>query len=154
LTTGHAQNGEGRNKLSAAAIRALDTLLLKNPERTAIGMILGLSIQGAYEVFAPIIARSGIGLGPFDWWASVSLGVVLVHLPFIVWSVRHKPLISDELESLIQLIESTNIGEIEKRSAYRKVVNKCIDQFSLSAKPGTIREIVTTEAEGIQKQPE
>lgn len=45
-------------------------------------------------------------------------------------------------------------GELEKRSAYRRVVNKCIDEFSLSAKSGTIKQVVTTEIEDIKAKTE
>lgn len=142
------------SRLAAISLRALDILLIKNPERTAIGLIFGLALQGAFNVFSPLFAKAGILLGPFDWWASICLGIALVHLPFIVWSVHHKPLISDELENLMELIESTNIGEAEKRSAYRRVVNKCIDQFALSSKPGKINEILGSEVEDVRSETE
>lgn len=139
--------GEQAKRSSAVVLRALDTLLIKNPERSAIGVVLGLAIQGMAEVCSPLLARSGFDLGRLEWWGAISLGLVLVHAPFVIWSMRHRPLISDELESLIELIESTNIGESERRVAYRRVVNKCIDQFSLASKPGTISGIVAGEVE-------
>ena len=135
------------DKVSAAALRLLDALLLRNPERTAIGGMLGLSLHGLFGILRPLLSEKGIVIGQVDWWASLSLGIVIVHLPFLIWSIRRRPLISDELESLIKLIESTNIGEQEKRSAYRKVVNKCIEEFSLSSRPGTIQRVLEKEAE-------
>jgi hypothetical protein len=139
---------EGVKKASAVALRILDALLVRNPERTAVGVAIGFGIDGVLGVFQPLMVSRGLDLSRFEWWASVCLGLVLVHLPFVVWSVRHKPLISDELESLIKLIERTNIGELEKRTAYRRVVNKCIDEFSLRSKPATIKRIVEAELEG------
>jgi len=134
------------DKLSAALLRLLDALILRNPERTAIGGMLGLSLHGLFTVLQPLLSTKGIILGPVEWWASLSFGVVLVHFPFVISSMRRKPLISDELENLIKLIESTNIGELEKRSAYRRVVNKCIEEFSLSSPPGTVQQILGKEA--------
>jgi hypothetical protein len=143
-----------KDKVSAAALRLLDALLVRNPERTAIGVAVGLGLHGILGICQPLVASTGVDLGKLEWWASVSIGLVLVHLPFVIWSVRHRPLISDELESLIELIESTNIGEVEKRVAYRKVVNKCIDEFSLSARPGTIKNVMTKEIEGLEQRAE
>jgi hypothetical protein len=137
------------NKASATALRLLDALLFRNPERTAIGVAVGLAIDGIVGVFWPLLASKGIHLGRPDWWASVSIGLVLVHLPFVIWPIRNKPLINDELESLMQLIESTNIGELEKQAAYRKLVNKCIDDFSLSASPGKIKSDPRSEVEAV-----
>lgn len=136
------------DKASAVATRLLDALVLRNPERTAVGGMLGLSLYGLFGILRPLLAQEGVSLGEIDWWVSMCFGVVIVHLPFVVWSVRRRPLISDELESLMELIESTNIGEAEKRSSYRKVVNKCIEEFSLSMPRGTIRHLLVKEVEG------
>ena len=56
--------------------------------------------------------------------------------------MSHKPVVSDELENLVHLIESTNIGELEKRQAYRKLVNKCIDEFSVSTKSRALDSVI------------
>lgn len=149
-----ASSSGSLDKAPAAALRVLDALLIRNPERTAVGAALGFGIHGVLGVFQPLLAGRGVDLGRLDWWASICIGVVFMHLPLIFWSVRHKPLISDELENLIELIESTNIGELEKRAAYRKVVNKCIEEFSLTAKPGAIRSIVVGELEAVHDRTE
>ena len=133
------------DKTTLVLIRFLDALLFRNPERTAVGVMLGFALYGIHQILLPALSSRGIVLGNPSWWAAISIGVVLVHLPFVVWSIRNKPLINDEVESLIKLIESTNIGEIERRSAYRRVVNKCIEEFSLSAGPGGIKEIIKQE---------
>lgn len=145
---------EGKNRLTAVTLRVLDALLVRNPERTATGLTFGLSIQGLFELLKPILIQSGFNLGPFDWWASISLGIALVNIPSILWSVSHKPLVSDEVENIIELIETTNLGEIEKRIAYRRLVNKCIDQFTLSGKPGKIADTLAAETEDIRNQAE
>jgi hypothetical protein len=128
------QSSNSTTRASGILLRAFDILLLKNPERTALGVMLGFSLDGLVSLFEPTLMDHHITLGHIGWWCYLSLGLVTVHLPFIFWSVRHKPVISDEIEGLIGLIEATNIGELEKRQAYRKVVNKCIDEFSLSSR--------------------
>jgi hypothetical protein len=152
LSQNDVTSGEGTRRASAAALRALDALLIRNPERTAVGVAIGFGIDGILNVAQPLAISKGFDLSRFDWWASVCLGLVLVHLPFVVWSIRHRPLISDELESLIKLIERTNIGDLEKRAAYRRVVNKCIDEFSLASKPGAIKNVIEAELEGARDQ--
>jgi hypothetical protein len=87
-----------------------------------------------------------------EWWECLTLGIVIVHLPFLLWSIRHKPLISDELENLLQLIESSNIGELEKRQAYRRVVNKCIDEFSLTAKSGGVESVIAQATQAAKRK--
>jgi hypothetical protein len=130
------------HKISAVALRALDALLLRNPERTALGVMLGFTCHGALSLIAPALALRHMPVNNVEWWECLTFGVVIVHLPFLLWSVRHKPLISDELESLFQLIESSNIGELEKRQAYRRVVNKCIEEFSLSTRSGGVESAI------------
>lgn len=143
---------ESTKRASAGALRLLDVLFLRNPERTAVGATLGFALHGAFGVFQPLISAKGFPLGDWEWWASMSTGVVLVHLPFILWSVRTRPLISDELDALIELIESTNIGALEKRTAYRRVVNKCIEEFSLSVPPGQTRAVLLNELKAAEDQ--
>ncbi len=133
------------DKVSSATIRLLDALILRNPERTAIGGTLGFAIHGLLGIIRPALTAKGVILGEVEWWASLCIGVAFVHIPFILAAIRRKPLINDELEGLIKLIESTNIGELEKRMAYRKVVNKCIDEFSLNARNGSLKEILENE---------
>jgi len=147
MTAHNDPTTKGGNRATAVLLRVVDILLIRNPERTAIGVLLGLAIQGIFDVLFPLLVQHGVSIGRMDWWASISCGVVFVHLPFIVWSISHRPLVNDELEGIIQLVESTNIGELEKRSAYRQVVNKCIEQFSLSGKPRPISEILAEEFE-------
>ena len=135
------------DRLSAVAFRLLDALILRNPERTAIGGMLGLSLYGLFGIIRSLLLSKGIDLRNIEWWAFISFGIVIVHLPFIIWSVRKRPIISDELDNLITLVESTNIGELERRMAYRKIVNKCIEEFSLSARPGVIQQVIAEEVE-------
>jgi len=122
-----------KSRATGIFLRTVDILLLKNPERTALGVMLGFSMDGLLRLFEPTLAYHHITLGHAGWWCFLSLGIVVVHLPFILWSVRHRPRLTDEIEGLIGLIEATNIGDLEKRQAYRLVVNKCIDQFSLAS---------------------
>ena len=144
-------NTKTSHKISAIALRALDVLLLRNPERTALGVMLGFTCHGALNLLGPALALHHISVSNIEWWECLTFGIVIVHLPFLLWSIRHKPLISDELESLLQLIELSNIGELEKRQAYRRLVNKCIEEFSLSSKSGAV-ELVIAQATQAAKQ--
>lgn len=47
--------GNAIDNFSATALRLLDALLLRNPERTAIGGLLGLSIHGVVGVLRPVL---------------------------------------------------------------------------------------------------
>jgi hypothetical protein len=145
---------EDANKVTGVAYRLLDALILRNPERTAIGVALGVALYGVLNVVQPALVGHGMDLARLDWVASACIGLVIVHLPFVIWSVRHRPVISDELEDLIQLIESTNVGQLERRMAYRKLINKCIDELSLSARPGTMRGEIRSEIDEIRSETE
>lgn len=141
MRAGEITSSPSKSKAYGIALRALDTLLLKNPERTALGIMFGFSLNGTLSLLDPVLQAHHIQIGHPGWWSFVCIGTICVHLPFVFWSVRHRPAISDEIEGLITLIEATNIGELEKRQAYRRVVNKCIDNFSIGSEETGVVQI-------------
>ena len=105
--------------------RALDLLLLNNPFKSSIGVLLGLGIAG----LSPLIEETtGLPLGLVPWWSWVSLFVVFLNLS----DLFKKPVISPEYQETLDLIERGRreglISDVEARQRYRLLIQRVIDK--------------------------
>lgn len=126
---------EKTDRISRRLLRYIDILMLKNPERTVLGVLLGVVVSFLFKLFEPYLSKIDIlNLAKLQLWEFISFGVIIVHIPYLLWSIIRKPLINDEVDDVIRLIESGNFSEKEKRQMYRNLVNKCVNSLSLGKK--------------------
>jgi hypothetical protein len=121
--------------LSRHLLRCVDILLMKNPERTVLGVLLGITLSFLSKLFEPSLVKiDSISLAKVHVWEFISLGILAIHFPYVISKIIRKPRINDDVDEVISLIEKSNFSEKEKRQMYRNLVNKCISSLSLEQK--------------------
>lgn len=120
------------DKISRLVLSSVDILLLKNPERTILGTFLGLVFAFLSRLFKPALKQiEFIDVSAAPIWGWIPLGIIVVHLPMVLWGIFHKPAVNDEIDEIIQLIEKGRFSKIEKRQIYRNLVNQCVSNMTL-----------------------
>lgn len=123
---------DGKDNGHNLVLKAVNVLLLKNPERTVLGGVLGLALSFLFKLFSPVLSSVTIidtqGLSDCGWMA---LGVAILNLPIIFNKVSNRPKINDEVDSVISIIEQGNFSEPEKRRMYRELVTNLLSTVSL-----------------------
>lgn len=139
---------ENEDKLSFNLLRYINILMVNNPERTVLGLLLGIMFAFLTKLFEPYLNTiKFINVNNISLIGWLPFGIVLVHLPQTLWSIFTRPIIKDEIDDLIRLVEKSNLSDKEKRIAYRNIVNKCIDSISKTKKPKITIESVNSETD-------
>ena len=125
---------QGKKEFSEIILKTIDILIMKNPERTGYGVLLGVVLLFFSKLFSPYLKQIeiiDIEMAPI--WGWIPLGVIMTHFPSVIWSLFHKSKIDDNIDSIIKAIEKGNLSEIEKRHLYRKVITKCMEDVVLKS---------------------
>lgn len=120
------------DSISKLIMTAIDILMIKNPERTGYGILLGSVLMFLSKLFSPLFKQvSYMDIDATPFWGWITFGICITHLPFILWSIFHKSIVDDQIDSAIKIIEKGNFSENEKRQLFRKLVNKCVENVVL-----------------------
>ena len=115
--------------------RALDILLMKHPVRTAIGVMLGLTLSLLASLFSPALAKVGmVGVANVRDWQWIPLGIVLAHARTLIDYVFTRPVGNESVDEAIRLIDASNLSKEEKRTQYRALINAVLKNVALSRK--------------------
>jgi hypothetical protein len=119
--------------LSRYLLKVVNIVLFKNPERTAVGILFGSVISFFFKLFEPAIVKYTFinvnNSNLFDW---ILFGVLIVHSPYLIWNVFNKSKVDENYDAFVRVLEGSNLSDAEKREAYRKLVNKFLDNVILS----------------------
>ena len=119
-------------KISRIIIKVIDVLLLKNPERTVLGVAFGAILAFCSKLFFPALKKIDIiDIERAPIWGWIPIGIIITYFPLILWKIINKPRVNDEIDELIRLIEHGNFTETEKRLLYRNLINQCISNVTL-----------------------
>ena len=97
-------------KLSGLLLNSINSLSFSNPIRTSLGVLLGYVLSCAFTLFKPWFQSYGV----VDWSGNtvvgwIAFGVLILHLPYYVWSVFNKSEINEKVDGVIKLIEKSNL---------------------------------------------
>jgi hypothetical protein len=120
--------------------QALDMLLVNNPVRTSLGVVLGCSLEFLSRLFEPALRNFPyIDLAARPWWGWMVAGILVMHIPTLLMLFRQKTMGDEELDRAIALIERGNFAEPEKRRHFRELVTRATLNIGLTQK--TQREV-------------
>ncbi len=114
-------------------LKAINILLLKNPERTVLGILLGVVYSFFANIFNPLLSKIqyiDMSKAPSGGW--IPLGIICVNLPIIISHLFRKPIINEKVDEITKLIEAGCFTEIERRTMYRNLVSECIKNANLN----------------------
>lgn len=104
-----------RDQVSAVVRRAIDALFLFNPLGTAIGILVGVVLDGTRVALLPAFQRVNtvIDLSKVRAWHAIALAVVLVNAPNFIAGRRELPReVEEALEAIHRLegkVPSTHV---------------------------------------------
>jgi len=117
---------------SAFVKRATDILFIQNPTGSALGVLFGTVLHGLSLVFAPELAK--ITFLDFNRVYAVYY-VLLGMFVFNLRSYFRRRELSPEIERAFETIKlarkSGNMGELEAKIEYRKLIQKVLEEIAL-----------------------
>ncbi len=132
-------------KIGRLVMRIIDVLLLKNPERTVLGVAIGSVLAFCSKLFTPVLKTiEFIDIEKAPIWGWIPIGIIITYFPIILWKFIHKPKVNDDIDELLRLIEQGNFSEAEKRLIYRNLIRQCIANV-------TLKKGFSTEVENLSK---
>lgn len=137
---------EIEKKVSSIASASLDLLLIKHPARTSLGVVFGLSISFLVAFFKPVFEKiEFIDATAIPIWGWMPIGILLAHLPNFLWNIFNRPVVKEEIDELIHLIDKGDFSKPERRQQYRLLINKALEQVVLNSE--TQKKILSVKQE-------
>jgi hypothetical protein len=108
--------------------QALRWLFLKDPERAALGVLVGLALSSSSVLFAPgLKAVPIINVSAMSWWSWLPLGIGIMFSTKI-WLLLKKPSVGTHaFDAVLASIERANFTAVERRQQYRKVIDRYLE---------------------------
>lgn len=124
---------ELKDKWSSIVNRAIDFLIVKQPLRTSIGVILGLVLGFLVQLFLPTLkALDFADFAGAPWWGWIIVGIFVAHVPTLISLMRTTPVGDEAISDALELIERANFPPAEKRQAYRHLLAKVLENLVLT----------------------
>lgn len=134
---------EQRNLITQAIARALGFVMTQHPLRTSLGVILGCALAFLTVIFEPALSKLAflkLTDAPLIGW--IAVGILVMHFPTLLFLVRRKPIGTEAIDQVIEVIERSNFSDTEKRSQYRALVSRMSQRIALSKKTkGEVRAV-------------
>jgi hypothetical protein len=112
--------------------KAIEGLALRNPVRSSIGVVIGITLSGFSPVFSPFIQDllklDFSNVHPLTWVALGILGTSLRGTPI-------KPKLPEDVEVLFDIIDQADkagLSKAEIKTKYQMILNKYIANIALN----------------------
>jgi len=112
--------------------KAIEGLALRNPVRSSIGVVIGITLSGFSPVFSPFIQDlfklDFSNVHPLAWVALGILGTSLRGTPI-------KPKLPEDVEVLFDIIDQADkagLSKAEIKTKYQMILNKYIANIALN----------------------
>lgn len=115
---------------------ALDILLAKHPERTSIGIAIGVMLGFLNNILQPLLKKWNtiIDVSNTSVWGWISIGIVFMHIPTIIHQFRKISIENDSLDQILNLIERGDFTPLEKRQHYRDLIARASKNIAFNKK--------------------
>lgn len=142
------------DKWSKVIDRVLNILLVRYPERTSIGLILGGVFAAVSVVLRPALSSvEWADFAALPWWGWLPMGVVLCHWRTIGSMFKQTSVGDERADLALRLIAEGNFTPAERRQHHRRLLEKYIDEVSLSRDiKGRLRELERSVAPDVSSQ--
>ena len=150
------------DKFSQFVLGTIRFLFIGNPHRSALGVIVGLTLHTLVSVFNPAIekiASSYIDVIALTEWNCMLLGLVFVYSPTIISFIGSpkKELLNEEVEKIFRMIrlaaDEAGLSKRQKRDLYLKLCQRAVEQVTFNAATQEeLRKLTALEEEEEQQQ--
>lgn len=103
--------------------RAIDIILVKYPARTSLGVVFGGVLHFLVQLFAPSLSSfKSVDFANSPLWGWLLVGILLMHIPTVISSLRQKQIGDEKIDQALELIERGDFTKAEKRQQYPKLI--------------------------------
>lgn len=116
--------------LTQGVNKATEVLFTRDPDRTALGVALGLSLYSVALVLDPVpFDIPFVSLTHLPWWGWMCLGILAAHIPKIFGSGVPKSFGDKELDNILKVIKIANFPPAEQCRQYRSLVQSMTEKY-------------------------
>ncbi|MEN3331479.1 MAG: hypothetical protein V7641_844 [Blastocatellia bacterium] len=124
------------DSVTAFLKRATDILFVQNPKGTALGVLFGFMLYGLSLMFAPALGKiSFIDLTKVYAIYYVIFGMFVFNIRSYFRRREFSPEIEKAFEVIREARKSGNMGELEAKIEYRKLIHKVLEEVTIKVPP-------------------
>lgn len=126
------------DRLTGFVDKVMDLLLMNSPNRTGLGVAIGLSVHVLILVLEPVLINfTQLNLTRLPIWAWPVLGIVVMNLRGIMSSLRDDSVGNEQIDLAIKVISKAKMPPAAERHQYILLIAKVIDGLKVSPKSTT-----------------
>lgn len=112
---------------SRSTDKTLSLLFKLHPLRTALGVMLGLSLAMLAALFSPLLARSAaVAVSKVHDWQWIPLGIVIAHLPTLLGYISTRPSGNERIDDALRLIDKCSVSEAQRKVRHQELIEAAI----------------------------
>ena len=120
------------DKITAFLYKAINILLIRNPERTAYGIVLGFVLIGAKEALVHLTTGKVMNaIQSINYLSIFCFGILLVRADIILKRQPVDKEIITKFNTIKTTINEANFSEAEKRRLYREFIQRVYKEIEI-----------------------
>lgn len=120
------------DKLTALLYKAINILLIKNPERTAYGIVFGFVLIGVQQALGHLTTGKLINaIKSIGYVPTFCFGILLVRADIILKRQPVDKEIATKFNTLKMTVNEANFSEAEKRRIYRDFIQRVYKEIEI-----------------------
>lgn len=127
--------------VTAALGRALDILFVQNPRGTSLGIFVGISAYGGFQMITPIAERIREWIDParVNVYYFIAAGIAAFNLPSLFRRRRLSDDIEDAYEAVHRL-KRQGVSKVQIKMQYLAIANVVVQRVTAN-RPGTLKVV-------------
>lgn len=134
------------DKITAFLYKAINILLIRNPERTAYGIVLGFVLIGAKEALVHLTTGKVMNaIQSINYLSIFCFGILLVRADIILKRQPVDKEIITKFNTIKTTINEANFSEAEKRRLYREFIQRVYKDIEIKSSSSKGKQKTGTE---------
>ena len=134
------------DKITAFLYKAIDILLIRNPEKTSYGIVLGIVLIGVRELMTNLTTGKVMNaIQSINLLSTFCFGILLVRIDVIFKRQPVDKATMIKLNTIKAIINEGNFSETEKRKLFREFIQRVYEDIEIKASSGKGEQKTGTE---------
>jgi predicted Co/Zn/Cd cation transporter (cation efflux family) len=117
--------------------KVLNLFLVDSPNRTGLGVAIGLFVHVLILIFEPMLTLAQLNLTRLPMWAWPVIGVVAMNARAIRASLKEESVGNEQIDLAIRVIKKAKMSPAAERHQYILLIAKVIEGLDVSPKRTT-----------------